>query len=421
MSEQTHRGYWLPAALFATLSLFFLATNTGWSQPATVTVDLEIFNQQGESSWSIYQTEKYAFQQFKIAGPYQAIRPAIVHLPASQGERLFRFSLYHQNLLFMPEKVMVQLSPQFGYFEPKNKYRQYEFEAPGNLPIDDFRIQFQSPGYVLAAELEIPVFSEAYGSLPGPAPVNPSTVPQQYGMPEEYSVFSTVPSALKGVTEQLSSYVIQVAALKKSVRMNRFDGVEGLGELLQYEEGPWTKIQIGWFGSSQDARQMLPTVKARGFKDAFVVKRSFASGGSGAGGTPTSYDQAGVAPQVARPAPYQAETSMLVFSNNTPVAAPSPVAQPDDNEFKQGRITGGFGIVLAEISQLPAAQERMSELDREGVGRMFIRENQLEDPYGAKTSVYQIVHGPYYDRNEAFNNMMLIERQMGLRTFLLEL
>ncbi|MCB0624686.1 MAG: hypothetical protein KDC43_12430, partial [Saprospiraceae bacterium] len=62
MSEQTHRGYWLPAALFATLSLFFLATNTGWSQPATVTVDLEIFNQQGESSWSIYQTEKYAFQ-----------------------------------------------------------------------------------------------------------------------------------------------------------------------------------------------------------------------------------------------------------------------------------------------------------------------------------------------------------------------
>lgn len=83
-----------------------------------------------------------------------------------------------------------------------------------------------------------------------------------------------------------SGYAVQVAALN-SPGLESFSGLTSIGKVYSKYEGGKYKVRIGVFASRNEAAGALNTVKARGYKDAFIVPEE----GSGIKGSAATADK----------------------------------------------------------------------------------------------------------------------------------
>jgi len=79
--------------------------------------------------------------------------------------------------------------------------------------------------------------------------------------------------ALGEILPASNVYFIQLAALSKSSgNVNQFKSLAKYGNLYKVFKSTSTKIKLGYFLDKSEASNVLKTVKARGYKDAFITK-----------------------------------------------------------------------------------------------------------------------------------------------------
>ena len=117
-----------------------------------------------------------------------------------------------------------------------------------------------------------------------PAIVNVEEIPESYKIPS-YDAISAKRAplnldlggarrvALGEILPTSNVYFIQLAALSKSSgNVNQFKSLSKYGNLYKVFNSTVTKIKLGYFLDKSEAKSVLKTVKARGYKDAFITK-----------------------------------------------------------------------------------------------------------------------------------------------------
>lgn len=94
---------------------------------------------------------------------------------------------------------------------------------------------------------------------------------------EEKVVTTPTPAPRKKVYVKQTpemKYAIQVSAFSKgSFDPARYQSLEGIGSVYDHVENNMTKVRVGYFGSKDEAKSSLSSVRSAGYKDAFVVEQ----------------------------------------------------------------------------------------------------------------------------------------------------
>ena len=113
---------------------------------------------------------------------------------------------------------------------------------------------------------------------------------------------SDVPTPASAPSSIGEGFAVQVAAVELG---RSFDLVEyrnklaSVGNVYIHEEGGFQKVRVGPFESESEAKKMLPKVKAKGYKTAFLVRQPGAAASSDLtpkSGIPQSYNAASAIP-----------------------------------------------------------------------------------------------------------------------------
>lgn len=151
-----------------------------------------------------------------------------------------------------------------------------------------------------------------------------------------------------------SGYAVQLGVLSKRPDLSRFDNVRDIGRVYIVEEGGRYKVRVGVYNSQSAASDRVSSIRSRGYKDAFVVRESGASG------------SASVDDDVYRPDPpvtggrYKIQLAAL---RNTRYFDPSDIRQYGTIEdFPRGDLTikllSGFRTLQEARRALPQVQQR---------------------------------------------------------------
>ncbi|MCB0562804.1 MAG: carboxypeptidase regulatory-like domain-containing protein [Phaeodactylibacter sp.] len=84
-----------------------------------------------------------------------------------------------------------------------------------------------------------------------------------------------------------NGYAVQVAALNKP-GLENFSGLNSVGQVYSKYEGGVYKVRIGVFSSRAEASSALSTVKAKGYKDAFLITEEANVGVQSKSGAPST-------------------------------------------------------------------------------------------------------------------------------------
>lgn len=165
----------------------------------------------------------------------------------------------------------------------------------------------------------------------------------------------------------VSGFAVQVAALSKP-GLESFSELTSVGQVYSKREDGRYKIRVGVFGTKQQARQALSTIKNRGYQEAFIVEEA----GSGnqvtpkGGGTPASYNQ-----NMGRRSAAPAYKVQLAAYRDTRWFDPSTVSGMGQIEERK-RSDGLTVKLLAGFDNLEQAKNAMRRAKAAGFNTAFV-------------------------------------------------